>query len=675
MKKKVLFFMLIFALLLTACSTPAAESPAAAPDSGAQSADTATEAAPVAAPEATAEPTPIPAATLPPLQAESGNYIYTNANIIYDTARYENVIYAGGTGGLVAWEIGSGNYRKFDTMDGLRHISIYAVEVCNLPNPSVVIGHELGVDVLDLASGEFSPLSVQEEEPSINTKISELYCDQANNRLILGYSGIGVYDFVNNTYTRYTSSNGLSWNGVSGISVIGRDIWVMTGYNGVNIVAPDGSVTIYDESKGMQSQRAYSAARTSDGTVWVGASSGLLKFRGGQWTMIEGLPGEINNLVAAEDGTLWLSTYPIGVGRICQFDPQTETCLFTHEYTRDGIASFELLGESGQAPQWIFYGTRQGLQVLKYGEEKAEAWLIAEDNKLNSNFVASLALDANNMLWVGTGNGTHMIDPANPTGEWTLYLNQRDTPNVPGGNWASNLVPDSNGGMWAVFTNGQLSYFDGAGRWTVFDGNEYYSVRSLALDPQGRAWVAKDDQPVRVLENGELVVEYSVADGLPEGRINTLFGDGQTLWIGGNGLYRFIDGKIEMAFSQDEMGGVVALVREPDGSLLVARTNSLVRIGADNVPVTVLAGAYDSETLDVFTSLTSLAVDSQGSIYLGTSNGLLISEDGGATWAKITTEGGITTNYLRVAFIDQYNTLWMGGGDSFTGGGLLRYVP
>jgi hypothetical protein len=355
MKHKTILIFMIFVFLLSACGG-GNEQPA--PSAGDSPAVQATQAPAASAPEETAEPTPVPAPTLPPLQAESGNYIYTNANIIYDTARYNNVVYAGGTGGLVSWEIGSGTYRKFDTMDGLRHITVYAVEVCNMPDPRVIIGHEAGVDMLVLATGEFQPLVVPEDRPSINTKVDELYCDQDNNRLILGYSGIGVYDFVNETYTRYTSSNGLSWNGVSGIAVFGRDIWVMTGYNGVNVVAPDGKVTIYDESTGMQSQRAYSAARTSDGTIWVGTSTGLLKFKGNQWTLMErsttGAPGEVNNLRAADDGTLWLSSYPIGTGRICQFDPKEEKCGFMHEYPRDGIASFELVGDSGKAPEWIF---------------------------------------------------------------------------------------------------------------------------------------------------------------------------------------------------------------------------------------------------------------------------------------------------------------------------------
>lgn len=675
MKQKFLFALLILAVVSMACGLGApaeSESPAQAD-------------APVARPTSEAADAPVQQAdepqaaavpALPPLQAESGQYIYTNANAIYDIARYENLVFAGGIGGLVSWDIGSGIYRKFTTLDGLRHISIYAVEVCNMPEPRIVIGHELGVDLLDPTTGEFEPLVVPDQQDSLNTKVGELYCDQANDRLLLGYSGVGVYDFKNNTYTRYTrEQGGLSWNGVSGLAVIGRDIWVLTGYNGANVISPDGKVTIHDESTGMPSQRAYSAARTSDGTIWVGTSSGLLKFRGNQWTLIErstsSVPGEVNNLFAAADGTLWLSSYPIGAGRICQFNTSSETCVFMHEYPGDGIAAFELMDDA----QLLFYGTRQGLQVLKSGEEKAESWLVEVDEKLRSNFVSSMALDSNNQLWVGTGNGIHIVDPADLATDWPFYRAERDMPNVPGGNWASALTPAENSAMWAVFTNGQLSYFDGAGRWTVFSDKEYYSVSLVGVDPQGRAWVVKRDQPVFIIENGEKVAEYTVEDGLPEGDINVLFRDGDALWIGGNGLARFKDGKIESVFNKDEMGGVVAMSRDKDGSLLVARFGSLIRLDENNLPTVLLKGEFGSDLFDSFTSITSMAFNSSGTIYLGTSNGLLISEDNGASWVRITTADGITTNYIRVVFVDQYDTLWLGGGDSFAGGGLMRYVP
>lgn len=679
MKHQILLVLLVLVLATAACGLGAPSEPAAsggdAPAVQATQPPAATAEAP-ALPAAEPTAVPVTAPSLPPLQVETGEYIFTNANVIYDIARYNNLIFAGGTGGLVSWDIGSGIYRKFTTLDGLRHISIYAVETCNMPDPRIVIGHELGVDLLNPATGEFEPLVVPEDKPSINAKISELYCDQANSRLLIGYSGVGVYDFKNNTYVRFTrEQGGLSWNGVSGLAVIGRDIWVLTGYNGANVIGPDGKVTIYDESTGMPSQRAYSAAQTKDGTIWVGSSTGLLKFKGGKWTLMErstsGAPGEINNLFAAGDGTLWLSSYPIGTGRICQFDPKDEKCVFLHEYPRDGVAAFELADDF----QLIFYGTRQGLQVLKPGAEKAETWLIARDEKLNSNFVSSLALDSNNQLWVGTGNGIHIIDPADHETDWTLYRAERDMPNVPGGNWASQLVPAWDGAMWAVMTNGQLSHFDGAGRWTVFSDKEYYSVGLVGVDQLGRAWVYKRDQPVFILENGEKVAEYTPADGLPEGDITAFFLDGDTFWIGGNGLYRFKDGVIEEVFNKDEMGGVRALARDKDGFLLVARSGSLIRLDANNLPTVLLKGEFGSEIFDNFTSITSMALDSKGNIYLGASNGLLVSNDNGATWNKVTTLDGITTNYVRVAFIDQYDTLWLGGGDSFAGGGLMRYVP
>ena len=42
----------------------------------------------------------------------------------------------------------------------------------------------------------------------------------------------------------------------------------------------------------------------------------------------------------------------------------------------------------------------------------------------------------------------------------------------------------------------------------------------------------------------------------------------------------------------------------------------------------------------------------------------------------MTTEDGLLTNYISALTIDQYDSIWVGGGGSnFDGGGLLHIVP
>lgn len=695
MKIPVIFVLLILALLLGACGSPAPATQEPAPATlPAQPAPANTSQSPAATqtaaqekveptattpptPQPTPEPTPVPQPQLPALVNEPGFYIFTNANQVNDLTLYENWVFAASIGGFVSWNLEDGTYRKYTTQDGLSHISIYAVETCNMPEPRIVIGHETGVDLFDPVTGGFQRLQVPEERNTLTgAKISELYCDQPNNRLLIGYSGLGIFDFAANTYTRYTRDQGLIWSGVSGLAVVGKDIWIANGYNGINVVQGD-QIATHNLASGMPDERARSIAVTSDGSIWVGASKGLLRYKNTQWSLYDrnnsDVPGEVNNLIVDSDGQLWLTTYPIGTGVVCRFDPVAGNCAFRYTYPRDGISALVVIG-SGDS-QTAAIGTRQGLQVLRNGATEPEPWVIQDDARLLSNFVDSFALDSVGRVWVGTGSGMHLIAPENHDLPWTDYRELRDDSNSPGGNWASDLVPGAQAGMWAVITNGNLSYFDGVDQWTVFADDSFYSVTTVGEDALSRLWVANDDEPLRVLEQGQVVQELTATDGIPEDDINVLFRVGDTLWIGGGGLSRFQDGQLEVVMTKDQLPGIIDLTLDPQGNLLIAAYGSLVRLETSGDAMYLLKGEFGSTILDGFTSITAVAADSTGTIYLSTTSGLLVSPDGGTTWQRLTTTDGLTTNVLRSVFVDPYDTVWISAGYSGGGGGFMRLIP
>ncbi|MGE3509450.1 MAG: two-component regulator propeller domain-containing protein [Vicinamibacterales bacterium] len=77
----------------------------------------------------------------------------------------------------------------------------------------------------------------------------------------------------------------------------------------VGVVTPNGS-HLYSAADGLSGGMITSLYEDRDGTIWIGASSGLMRFRGGRfegvsWT--HGLPGNIVGAIAGDEtGTLWL---------------------------------------------------------------------------------------------------------------------------------------------------------------------------------------------------------------------------------------------------------------------------------------------------------------------------------------------------------------------------------
>ena len=64
------------------------------------------------------------------------------------------------------------------------------------PEPRILVGTLSGISIFDPASGQWDQTQLFPEDDYVNTsKISRLYCDQANNRLLIGYSGLGRAGF------------------------------------------------------------------------------------------------------------------------------------------------------------------------------------------------------------------------------------------------------------------------------------------------------------------------------------------------------------------------------------------------------------------------------------------------------------------------------------------------
>ncbi len=605
---------------------------------------------------------------LPELGIDPGWYAYSNANVVRDLVVHEGVAYAATLGGIVAWDLESGTYTKYTPLDGLKHIGAFSIVVCDIPETRIVVGTEVGLSLFDPAAGTWDNVPIVPADEYVNEdEIDRLYCDQANGRLLIGYSGVGILDLASGEYVQYTDEEGLTWNGVRDITVDGSSIWVASGYNGISNINGD-AVTTYDEDSGMPSERARSIAVDASGVLWVGTSSGLLKFSGGSWTLYDsdvGLFGEISEIEVAADGTLWVASYPIGTGRVCNFDPATSTCLSLYE--GDGVAALDL-DEQGRA----VFGTEDGVFVFD-GANATE--YVIESDQLVTNFVDSMALDSEGMLWVGTDGGIHRLDPANPDAQWETYRSEfySGDPNSPGGNWSQAIATGPNGDMLFAITNGAASYFSG-GTWTVFE--DVYSYDSTAIDSQGNLWIGDDGEGLLVLDTaGNQVLAFTSADGLPNDSVRTLLADGDAMWIGtAAGLAKYENGALSVIFGEDDPAlpsdNIFKLIKEDNGTLLIGTLSGLVRY--DGTSATTL---NDFSEIDYWLSPQSMDVGMDGTFWVATTAGLVYSSDDGATWTVLGTKDGLSTDQITFVLVDQYGTVWAGGGYTYGGGGLLRIVP
>lgn len=628
----------------------------------APAAATATAIPAAAAAAATATSLPAPSGMTP------GWYPYTNANVVRDLVVYDGAVYAATLGGMVSWPLDGGEAARYTPLDGMGHVSANAIVYCEIPEPRILVGTLNGVSAFDPVTGQWEQKPVFPAESRVDaSKIERLYCDQANHRLLVGYLGLGVLDLASGAFQRYTQSSGLLWDTVSDIAVNGEAIWIASGYKGIARIS-GGEVKTYSAADVLPDERASALAFDQDGVLWIGASSGLISYQGGQWVYYDAdSPAnlrDVNEIEIGPDGKIWAATLPFGAGRLCQFEPGEAVCALDYQDV-DGLGIQSLALTASGAP---VYGTSQGVSLFADGAARA----FKTDDQLASNYVDSLALGPDGQLWVGTDAGIHLIDPANPAGAWRTFR-QGDAAGM-GGNWARAISVTADGTAWVAFTNGSASrYQDGA--WTAF--KEIYSFDAVAVDAAGRAWFGDDSKGVVVLNpDGSQAFVLSTAEGLPGNNVQAIAADAAgRVWIGTDqGLAKYENDTLAVVFGPDstELPNkyIRALALDAAGRLVIGTFTGVARY--DGTQVEVLVDFLKDGFADA--RLTTLAVSPDERVWVGTDKGLLAPD--GAGWALLTPRDGLLTQYVSALYADPSGTVWVGGGGSnFDGGGMIQIVP
>ncbi len=600
----------------------------------------------------------------------SGNYVYTNRNVIRGLDEKNGVVYAATLGGLISWRLDTQNIMDLVPTTGMGHISTNAVVYCEIPEPRVLVGTLQGISIFNPNTGLWEEQDLFASDNKVNTsKIERLYCDQANHRLLIGYTGLGILDLNTGDFQQYTDQNGLLWNSVTDLAVRSEEIWVASGYKGVARIS-NGQVTTFTKENGLPDDTANALEFSDDGTLWIGTNSGLASYKNGNWSFFGSeSPANlysINEIEVCSDQSLWIATASLGGGKLCLYDIATASC--TEEFTDPDNAPILALTTTETAEP--VFGTYKGITLL---DNNLNLYSLKTTDQLVSNYVDALAIAPDGSLWVGTDGGVQVLDPADPNQAWTTY--QQSSFPAMGGNWASAIAFSPDGTSWMSMINGNASSYQN-GDWRTFE--DIYSYNAVTVDLENQVWFADDGKGVVVFnEQGDQVLSFTTVNGLPGDNVQALLMDNDgTIWIGTNqGLAKYSDNALTVVFDSNNNSlpnlYIRALALDQAGRLLIGTFTGVAIYDGETTTTLIdfLKDGYSDARL------TTLACTNSGEVWVGTDKGLLHgnSENG---WSMMTTENGLLTNYISALTVDPFNTIWVGGGGSnFDGGGLLHIVP
>lgn len=241
---------------------------------------------------------------------------------------------------------------------------------------------------------------------------------------------------------------------------------------------------------------------------------------------------------------------------------------------------------------------------------------------------AMLAADAHT-LWVGRGNGIDVRDAA--TGQLRQRLtHRRDQPNSLPGADVRGLVRDASGVLFVgEYGGGVQRYVPPLPGITVLvpDGSDPQadiSVRSVLELQNGEVWLGRSEGGVAILDSGlrlsgHLTLPRRAQAGASPVTAMAQSRSGQ-IWLGADyALYQF-DAQRRLLHSYDTGGGKVRrLLFEPDGALLIATQDGVLRMAAGATTLTPQLLAQGGPLRGY---VDALSLDAAGRIWVGGVDGL-----------------------------------------------------
>ena len=477
---------------------------------------------------------------------------------------------------------------------------------------------------------------------------------------IAGYSGILRFDGTN--FTRMDASQGMvNGRGMFEDSV-GR-IWVGTNDSGIVVLTGDEQTHItYREGLTPSSIRTF--AEDNNGNVFVGTTAGV-------YCVSHDLEVSFLDERLAEERVLRLSSDSNGIiygqtknGYIFRIEDQTITSLLSSDDI--GVDRISTILADPKHPGRVYIGTEDG-KVLHgtFGSGLTDITTISTGDDLSIHW---LSYDCDR-LWISTINTAGFLDEKN------VYHNV----DIPFTNGIEMMTSDYQGNMWFASSNQGVM---------KIVANSFVNVTQKANLPDEVAYATclyRDDLYVGT-ENGLVIIDKdhrSVQNELTayigEARVRCITaGDDDDLWVGvftnDIGLLHVLkDGSFTSYTTENGMPNneIRCVDIASDGSVLVGTNNGLAIIKDGRVDRII--GSEDGIKTTVFLTVEE---GEDGSIYIGTDgDGLYVVN--GMDITHISREEGLTSDIImRIRYDDVNGVCWLITSNSiqYMQDGLVRNI-
>ncbi len=476
-------------------------------------------------------------------------------------------------------------------------------------------------------------------------------------------------------FSHITSLQGLSHSTVISIAQDKNDIMWFATFDGLNRY--DGySFKVYRNERGNENSLIQDILRVvfidSEGILWAGSKGGLSQYISekdnfenyqcptnnmGQAEVIAIIDFDSSNLLVGTESGLWLFNKKdkkfVEFQQLTRLNYQIQSLakqnnniligtvngLYVYNISRKylGTVHKSLDGKIIQAilPQSdsrIWIGTEGGglfLLNLTNGELKNYRHDASNPSSLSSDYIRSLAFDAQFNLWIGTFNALSILN--NGEEKFVNYYHNPTKESSISQNSIRSIYMDTQGGMWLGTYYGGINYYHPLrNKFEHIQQNPYTRslndkvISCIVEDEDGKMWIGANDMGINVYNPKNGRFDYFTRTNTPS--------------LTSNNIKAFLLSKDRKSIYVGTHGG---------GLLLMNKTNG---------HCTRIPGTANNPINDVY----ALSYDAAGNIWIGTLSGLFLYNESTRTIKQIDISGMGSSQVLFLK-TDSRNRIWIGG--------------
>lgn len=302
------------------------------------------------------------------------------------------------------------------------------------------------------------------------------------------------------------------------------------------------------------------------------------------------------------------------------------------------------------------------------------------ENGLSQNSVISVAQDKSDFMWFGTRQGLNRYDGY----EFKTYINHPADRSSLSNNEVQSLLSDSGGTLWVGTANGLNRYDSGTDTFTQIDtrskkGISNSGIECLYEDPDKNLWVGTLKGLNLLTDKSKNTFKSFVFNGIKEEGIHAIyavFKDTRgNLWIGtGSGLLcmRLKNGRYQyerFKYDPDNKSGIssnyiTCINADAQNNLWIGTANGVCLFNYSTKSFTVYSHDNNNPNSIVHNDVRTITRDKHGMLWIGTQEGLSILDPASKKFSNYQHDpelkNSISHNSVHSIYQDGNQTMWVG---------------